>query len=158
MLKSADSFGMRHAFTLVEVLVASAILAIFSTGLVATTWRMMAFAEDEAEHMAADAYCHDVMWSVFSQKFENIESIDEFTIDAAKELPHIVSTDILGRTSVVYPLWRSQDRSMLPTCEVVAGGTATNKSITVTVRWRKRNGAATSHTMTVDRANVQRGG
>jgi len=72
MVRIAPRTTSRPAFTLIEVVVAMAVLATISAGLLATTWRLTAFARDEAEHMVADAYCHDVMWAIYSQSYTNI--------------------------------------------------------------------------------------
>jgi len=91
----------QRGFTLIEVLVATVVLAMISLGLLATSWRLTDFAREEAERMVADAYCHDVTWAVYSQSYSNILYDTTFT-QAKRELVgtderRSVSWDIIKR-------------------------------------------------------------
>jgi len=173
--------SLRPGFTLIEVLVAAAVLATISVGLLGTTWRLAAFARDEAEHMVADAYCHDVMWAIYSQNYSNMlakaakSSVGGRTVwketwdiirnpatvksnpEELKELPRVESYDLFNRKKVTIPLWRTLEIAKVPTCEAKVEDMVTNKLITVTVRWY--NGSASdpqSHSNVVSRAEVER--
>jgi len=157
----------RPAFTLIEVLVAMAVLATISVGLLVTTWRLIGFAREEAEHMVADAYCHDVMWAVYSQSYTNmlvgaVETPDGRTrsfsrpVDPVKELPYVESVNMRGQRKIVYPLWRSQDPDKCPTCSVLVKETETNKLITVSLEWYSGSGERASHTNAIVRAPTDR--
>jgi len=127
----------RRAFTLTEVLVAMFLLSVISVGVLVTSWRLVGFARNEAERMIADNFGHDLMRAVYSQSYSNIVSISRFTVSPERALPRIASTDVFGRQSVTYPLWRHQDVSHKPECEVRVTPSADgrSKTIGVTVYW-----------------------
>jgi len=126
-----------RAFTMIEVLVAMCVLTVFSVGVLVTSWRLVGFARNEAERMVADNFAHDLMRAVYSQSYSNIVSIARFTVNPERALPRIVSTDVFGRQSVTYPLWRHQDVSHKPECEVrvTPSVDGRSKTIGVTVYW-----------------------
>jgi len=165
--------SLRPGFTLVEVLVASAVLATISTGLLVTSWRLAAFARDEAEHMIADAFCHDMMWALYSQEkiLDGKSSVGWFKID--KEcLPRIECYDFWGRrkngTNDVIPLWRLTDRdgkplaNKQPECRVrVTNNGEEDKKRTIVVEVRWYNGSVSDpqiHSNVVTKAAVERKG
>jgi len=137
-LKASSHSG----FTLVEVIVASGVLAVLSAGLLATTWAMVRFARGEAERMMADNLAHDVMRAVYSQKFDGINPISKCVFDPDIALPQIVSQKVTGKPiDPVCSLWRDRVESKRPYFEVeVTGKDATetssaSKTIKVTVHW-----------------------
>jgi len=150
----------RRAFTLIEVLVAMVVLATISVGLLATTWALVRFANGEAEQLVADAYCHDVLWAIYSQNYGQMldgQTEVSWEIDPVKHLPRVESVDLFGQEKTTYPLWRSQDASRYPTCvaRVTENAVASNKTIVVEVRWHDGNGWQ-SHSNMVVRSCIER--
>jgi len=91
----------RPGFTLVEVVVAMAVLATISAGLLATSWRLTDFARDEAEHMVADAYCHDVTWAIYSQSYSDmLAEVQGETVTSAGKLRSL-TWEIIANPDVV---------------------------------------------------------
>jgi len=137
----------RPGFTLIEVLMAAGVLAMIAAGLLATTWRFAGFARDQSERMVADAYCHDVMWAVYCQSYSNIGNIASFPVNVERELPRLVTTDILGREKTVFPLKR-RESFRTPTCRVAqeekldaeTEPPQPYKEIAVTVTWQSVGG------------------
>jgi len=146
----------KRGFTLVEVLVATSVLAVMSTGFLTTVWCLVGFARDQADHMAADAYCHDLMWAVYSQNYADIAARGRFRLDVTNELPWVEMKDVFGRTKVVRPLMR-HDGDMIPECEVqvTENEAKTSKRITVSLRWHVR-GQLQTHNLTVTRDKTER--
>jgi len=154
---------LRRAFTLVEVLMATAILTLFSTGLLYTTLRLSRIAHSKAEEMMADGLCHDIMWAVYNQDYDDIKSISKFSINKSN-LPRLVPKSPISKASLttVYPLRRG---STSPNCTVTVanesrtenGHSVTNKKITVKVTWYDANKKSTSRSLTVRRSAIGRG-
>lgn len=98
-----------HAgFTLIEVLIASFVLAVGLTGIVATAYRMYAFARDETELMAASSYCEDVAelynamsWSTTSE----INRTDVYENIPVETLPFFLTKNNV-ETKRICPLQR----------------------------------------------------
>ena len=62
----------RSGFTLVELLLAGAILATISFGALVGTIRISKIVNDRSELMAADGYCWDVAWALFNTDYEQL--------------------------------------------------------------------------------------
>lgn len=72
----------RGGFTLVELLLAGAILATISFGALIGTLRINQFVGDRSELLAADGYCWDVAWKLLNYDYDRLK---EATLDAAAE-------------------------------------------------------------------------
>jgi len=146
----------RRAFTLVEILVATAVLALMSVGFLSTVWHLVGFAQDQADFMAADAYCHDLLWATYSQDYADIAARETFRLNVDKELPRVEMRDLFGREKVVRPLMRHSG-DMVPECEVLVSENEgrTEKTITIVLHWQTR-GEAQSHRVTVTREKTGR--
>jgi len=160
-----SSAALRRAFTLVEVLVAMGVMSLISAGLLATVWRMTGFAREEAERMMADGLCHDIMWAVYSQKYEDIKSIATTSLTSSF-LPRLsVKNTVTGKSTTTYPLRRgsTSPRFKVTVKEVAekVDGTdviSSNKLITVTVIWYDANNKTVKpyQTLQVVRSSVER--
>ena len=62
----------RGGFTLVELLLAGAILATISFGALIGTMRISKMVNDRSQLMAADGYCWDVAWALFNTDYEQL--------------------------------------------------------------------------------------
>jgi len=146
----------RRGFTLIEVLIAAAVLSVLSAGLLTASWCLVQFAQDQADHMAADAYCHDLMWAVYSQEYEDIADIAQFRLNKDKELPRIETVDFLGRPKTIVPLMRTHDDAV-PTCTVTVTENEgkTQKQISVELAWTAR-GTPKAHRLSVTREKTSR--
>lgn len=72
----------RGGFTLVELLLAGAILATISFGALIGTLRINQIVNDRSDLMAADGYCWDVAWKLLNEDYEMLR---EATVAAAEE-------------------------------------------------------------------------
>ena len=65
----------RGGFTLVELLLAGAILATISFGALIGTLRINQFIGNRSDLMAADGYCWDVAWALFNTDYGELREI-----------------------------------------------------------------------------------
>ena len=63
----------RGGFTLVELLLAGAILATISFGALTGMMRISKMVNDRSELMAADGYCWDVAWAIFNDDYDMLK-------------------------------------------------------------------------------------
>lgn len=67
----------RGGFTLLELLLAGAILATISFGALIGTLRISKMVNDRSEMMAADGYCWDVAWALFNADYTQLSELVE---------------------------------------------------------------------------------
>jgi len=135
--------GVRHrrGFTLIEVLVAAAVLSTLSAGVLVTTWRLAQFAHDEAERLAADAICADVFWTVYSVDYDRLGE-SSFDVGLRNyQLPVVETRNWRGEVRV-RRLLRPTDSHGIPKCNVVVadpsidGNGRLRRKITVQLKWQ----------------------
>jgi len=135
---------------------AAAIVALIAAGTLSASWRLALFARAEAERLAADGYCHDVM-----RRFDNMEDATLATHGKKtyavpiETLPLLIRTAADGTRSESCILWRDpSDTRLRPTCTVSvdpcdADGrlrssfdVASNALIVVSLAWGRSDDAA----------------
>jgi len=129
----------QRGFTLIEVLVAMGVLALFATGTLMTAWRLVGLARDYVDETAADAYCHNVIYAAdaSSNRLERTSTLQwRITPD---QLPRFVTETPFQGVRTVRPLWRSGDPAHYPTC-TLAYTAAASSNLIVTVSWRDIRG------------------
>jgi len=156
--------GFQRGFTLIEVLVATAIMVVFSTGLLATTWQIVGLAHAEAERMMADNLAHDVMRTVYCTRYAelrekagsdwtNLET--KLLFEPKTDLPQVVAEDIWGKKqAAVSPLWRDGLVAHKPYCQIQAkwkDSAQQSVLLKVTVHWWSRGEERTHSPMEQER-------
>jgi len=156
-----------RGFTLIEVLVATMVMSLISVGALATVWRLAGFAREQAEMLAADDYCHDVLWRFFNADDLALAQHGTKTYKVPLNvLPVIIRDKTDGTQEVTSLLWRdTNDSSLQPTCRVsvepcdASGGTvlsgfdvASNALITVSLKWGRSDDVDRQNTIKVVRA------
>jgi len=105
---------------LIEVLMAAGVLEVLALFSLAIVWRLVGFAHEEAERLAADGYCHDVMRRFVAMDDQTLATHGEREYAVPVEtLPVMIRTSWNGRRDEICPLWRDRrDATLEPTCTV----------------------------------------
>jgi len=65
----------RRGFTLIELVIAGAIIGVAAFAAVVGVVHITGFVEKRGELMAADGYCWDVAWKLFNEDYATLQSL-----------------------------------------------------------------------------------
>lgn len=134
----------RAGITLVEVMIASAVLLLVSLSLFEGLIVSARIAKENSEYLAADAYAFDIAWRVFNENYT--------TLTAGTSISTTVPTNdvpVLSR-----PSWPAPEK------QVDIENAANGRLITVDVYWgpsTHRRKLSEWHTLQVLRSSIARG-
>lgn len=134
----------RTGVTLVEAMIASAVLLLVSLSLFEGLIVSARIAKENSEYLAADAYAFDIAWRVFNENYATLTAGTSISADIrTNEVP------VLSR-----PGWP------VPEKQVDIENAANGRLITVDIYWgpsSRRHKLSEWHTLQVLRSNIARG-